>query len=163
MRWLLAFLRIFPSSESGSDTEQNRYAIAEYTDTDGFVVIYSIDLFGPTQAELETYPWLTIVSWPYDGSDSNGMPSQKDKAPMRLLQNVLSTEFEGSDHARWVYNRTGSNLKEFAFYVRDRDEFISNLNSSLRYHQEYPIEIEFFEDPHWKDLSMVRKGLGIAN
>jgi hypothetical protein len=51
-----------------------------------------------------------------------------------------------------VYRRTGNGQKEFAYYARSTDEFMSSLNASLASHSRYPIEIKFYEDKDWSDF-----------
>ena len=38
----------------------------------------------------EVLPWLTVISWPYDGTLTNGMPDQATNQQMRALDAVLS-------------------------------------------------------------------------
>jgi hypothetical protein len=35
----------------------------------------------------------------------------------------------------------------------DRDVFMTNFNEALSGHPRYPLEINFYEDPDWSDLS----------
>lgn len=52
-----------------------------------------------------------------------------------------------------VYSATGNDLKEFVFYISDREVFMSNFNNALKGHPAYPLEINFYEDKEWSDLS----------
>ncbi len=64
-----------------------------------------------------------------------------------LQENELSVQ---------VYARTGKGLKELVYYIGDRDEFMSAFNQALSDQPRYPLDIEFFEDPDWKDLQTVQ-------
>ncbi|WP_376711953.1 DUF695 domain-containing protein [Shewanella profunda] len=60
-----------------------------------------------------------------------------------------------------VYSATGNNLKEFAFYIADREHFMVNFNHALHGHPAYPIEINFYEDNEWNDLAKLHQDFGV--
>ncbi len=51
-----------------------------------------------------------------------------------------------------AYSATGNNLKEFVFYIANREQFMMNFNKALKGHPAYPIEINFYEDKEWSEL-----------
>ena len=118
----------------------------------GLPVIYSFDHSQPSQDLIAKFPWLTIISWKYDGSANNGMPSAETNSEMIKLEDSLSAKFNNSANSTWVFNRTGNHLKEFAFYIEDRDLFIEQLNEALSVHPRYPIEINFYNDSTWSEF-----------
>ena len=123
----------------------------------GLPVIYAFDNSEPSQDLISRFPWLAIVSWRYDGSANNGMPPEETNSKMIKLEDALSTKFENSPNSIRVFNRTGNHLKEFAYYIRDRDLFIENLNEALYGHPGYPIEINFFNDSTWSEFKRLLK------
>jgi len=60
-----------------------------------------------------------------------------------------------------VYSATGNNLKEFVFYIADREQFMANFNHALRDQPAYPIEINFYEDNEWSDLAKLHQDFGV--
>ena len=48
----------------------------------GFPVIWSFVNELPSHSEREQLPWLTVVSWTYDGSVRNGMPPPEHAADL---------------------------------------------------------------------------------
>ena len=119
---------------------------------DGLPLIYSFVNEQPSQEDIARFQWLTIVSWKYDGSHNNGMPSEETNNQMIALEDSLSNQFGSSPNSIWVFNRTGNHLKEFAYYINDRDAFIESLNQALSSHPRYPIEITFYKDPTWQEI-----------
>lgn len=95
---------------------------------------------------------LAVVSWKYDGSSNNGMPTENVNEKMLVLEDALETTLEKSKSYVHAYSRTGNNLKEFVYYSKGMDEFMSLLNETLESHERYPIGIDFYEDPDWTEL-----------
>jgi hypothetical protein len=123
---------------------------------DGLPVLYKL-LVGelPAAALTEKLTWLTIISWDYDGSGNNGMPPEAVNERMIALEDAISAQLERDGFLLQTYSRTGNNLKEFYYYINDRDSFIEAFNAALAGHDHYPIEITFYEDPKWQDLQEV--------
>ena len=74
---LLLLALVFVSSELGAekmpDTDEPKGIIGRAY-IDGLPVIYKFVDKAPTDAKRKTLPWLTVISWKYDGSENNGMP-----------------------------------------------------------------------------------------
>ena len=106
---------------------------------------------------ISKFPWFTVVAWRYDGSDNNGMPTTKINSKMIRLEEALEFAFNSNKVCMHAYNRTGNNLKEFNYYIRDREEFMKQFNHALRSHEQYPIEVNFYEDPKWTELMKLKE------
>jgi hypothetical protein len=119
---------------------------------DGLPVVYRLVDELPTESARAALPWLTVISWSYDGSSHNGMPAMSVNDAMVRLERAMENALLRDGVARHAYSRTGNGLKEFVYYVSDRDEFIAALNDALSSHSKYPIEITFYHDPEWKDF-----------
>ncbi len=97
------------------------------------------------------------MSWKYDGSNNNGMPTNDVNAAMISLEGTLET-IKGKGQLYFdVYSATGNNLKEFVFYINDREKFMSNFNDALSGHPVYPIGINFYNDKEWSDLAKLQR------
>jgi hypothetical protein len=126
------------------------------TNEDGLPVIYRLVDELPGADVRNSLPWLTVISWRYDREARNGMPPVAINDRMIALERAID-EIEASSLCRHAYSRTGNGLKEFAYYITDRDRFMGAFNAAVRKHPRYPIEIEFFEDPEWADFQKVRE------
>jgi hypothetical protein len=102
-----------------------------------------------TQKQLTS---LTVVSWKYDGSSNNGMPTKEINEKMITLESALEKTMDESKSFVHAYSRTGNDLKEFVYYCKGMDEFMPLLNETLQSHERYPIDIDFYEDPEWMEL-----------
>ncbi|MFZ6644933.1 DUF695 domain-containing protein [Undibacterium sp. TJN25] len=105
----------------------------------------------PAQDERSTMPWLTIVRWEYDGSGNEGMPSADENDHMLMLEAAL----EKIEHPAFClegYRRIGAGVREFVYYVSDRERFLQKFNSYTAKDPRYPITIKFYKDEAWSDL-----------
>ncbi len=118
---------------------------------DGLPILWTYVPEMPSEIERNVAPWLAVVSWVYDGSDNNGMPDSEGNAEMQRLDGVLG-QIERPSFCFEAYRRVGSGLREFVFYIADRDQFLVELNAHLASHPRYPLEIKFYEDESWSDF-----------
>jgi len=132
------------------------------TKIQGKPVVYKFMNELPEVAQRNKVSWLTVISWKYDGSTNNGMPPKDINEAMIQLEDGLET-IEGRETLYFdVYSATGNDLKEFVFYIADREKFMSNFNKALNGHPAYPIEINFYEDKEWSDLAKLQSDFGGA-
>lgn len=143
------------AQENGS-TETNKGVIARYYENDLPVIMKFVNEL-PDYKTRNKLPFLTVVSWKYDGSKRNGMPPKKINERMVILEDALEKSMTGTDIFTHVYSRTGNNLKELVYYTKIQDEFMSMLNKTLEKHDAYPIEINFYEDKEWTDFKKILK------
>jgi hypothetical protein len=127
----------------------------------GNPVVYKFTNAAPPESIRHKLPRLTVISWKYDGSENNGMPPKKINEAMIKLEDALETISGRETLYLDVYSETGNNLKEFAFYIADREQFMANFNHALRDQPAYPIEINFYEDNEWSDLAKLHQDFGV--
>jgi len=122
---------------------------------EGLPVVFKLVDEATSVETRERFRWLTVISWKYDRSVRNGMPSQDTNEAMLALEHAIDG-LEDSALCRHAYSRTGNGLKELVYYISDRAEFMSAFNDALNGHPRYPIEINFYEDYEWADFEKVR-------
>jgi hypothetical protein len=146
-------LAVFCDGAISADSD-NKYAVA-VANVDGSKVIYRYIADLPNGETQKRFPWLVVISWKYVPKDSGGMPNSDEYSSMNVLEDSLDVAINQKNIGTDVYVRTGASLREFAYYVRDRDEFTVSINQQLKDHSRYPISIEFFNDPEWSDFKML--------
>lgn len=112
----------------------------------------------PREDLRNTMPWLMVISWKYDGSASNGMPPSQMHTLMYKLEDSLENIQGRQQLYLDVYTATGNNLKEFVFYIADREAFMESFYKELEQHPDFPIEIRFYKDEHWSELANLQGG-----
>lgn len=118
---------------------------------DGKPILWTFVPELPSENIRSALPWLTVVSWDYDGSTNNGMPTADVNSAMMEFERAL-TELERPMFCFEAYRRIGNDLREFVLYISVQDEFMAALNARLAEHPRYPIEITFSKDESWTDF-----------
>ncbi len=142
------------------------YQMAEAQDTwtvgqakiNGSPVVYKFLTQLPNIKEREKLNWLTVIAWKYDGSTNNGMPPKETNKLMIRLEDALEAIEGYGQIYEMAYTATGNYLKEFVYYIADRDVFMEKFNKALSGHPRYPLEINFYEDSEWSDLAKLLDG-----
>ena len=143
-------------SEKEESNEELKGVIGRYYEDDLPVIMKFVNEL-PESKIISKFPFLTIISWKYDGSENNGMPLDDINQRMIILEDAIEKAIKSYKTFTHVYSRTGNNLKEFAYYSTNQDDFMKMLNKTLEKHSAYPIEINFYEDKEWSDFKIVLK------
>lgn len=121
------------------------------TEKDGKSILWTYVPEMPSEEERLACPWLTILSWQYDGSENNGMPDEEVSRGMLVIADALRS-IERPAYCTEAYRRVGDGLREFVLYISDKELFLTSLNETLADHPRFPIEIKFYEDKDWSDF-----------
>jgi hypothetical protein len=130
-------------------TPNEDYGVIAKIVEDGKPVVLRISRGALTDANRAKFPWLVIVGWKYEGG---AMPAKETNGRMIQLEDALEDQIVARGQSVHAVSRTGNGLKEWEYYITDRDDFIERLNQALTGHERYPIEITFYSDPEWKEL-----------
>lgn len=117
---------------------------------DGIPIIVKFINNFPKSSIRDKFPMLTIISWKYDGRNNNGFPDKVVSEKMIVLENALAKD--SNKIYRHIYSRTGNNLKELVYQSSSQNDFIIQLNNSLKKFERFPIEIDFYEDKNWSEF-----------
>jgi hypothetical protein len=142
------------NAQEKKSMDEQKGTIGRYYANDLPVIVKFVNEL-PNEKLMNKLPFLTVVSWKYNGSKNNGMPSKKINERMIILEEALHNSMEKTDIFTHAYSRTGNNLKELVYYTTKQDDFLTMLNQTLEKHSVYPIDIEFFEDKDWIDFKRI--------
>jgi hypothetical protein len=145
---MLDFFKLKKKNQSNPQNKEFKVIIGEYHEGDYPIVVRFVNEL-PSGQVISHLSWFTVISWKYDGSERNGMPTDDVNKKMIELEDALTEKLDENAICQHAYNRTGNSLKEFNYYISDRDEFMVQFNQALKGHVSYPIEISFYEDPEW--------------
>jgi hypothetical protein len=121
------------------------------TTKDGLPILWTYIPEIPPADERSAMPWLTVVQWKYDGSGNRGMPGDEENRHMLRLEAILE-KIERPEFCCDAYRRIGAGVREFVYYVADRDKFLQKFNECAADDPRYPVSITFYQDEAWSDL-----------
>jgi hypothetical protein len=61
-------------------------------------------------------------------------------------------KIECPDSCVEAYRRIGAGLREFVFYIADREDLLDEFNACVAQDRRYPITIKFYQDEEWSEL-----------
>ena len=136
-------------------SEAQELGIIGEIEEEGFPVIFKFVDEVPSPEIKSAFSWLAVISWKYNGENRNGMPPEEINQRMIALEHAIEESLEDNGLSRHAYSRTGNGLKELVYYISDREDFMAAFNDALQSHPRYPIEINLYEDPEWKDFQKI--------
>ncbi len=152
---LAIFAATFLLATAAFANEEPNWIVAEGQEN-GNRVIFKFLGEMPAAAVRGRLGVLTVIEWKYDGAGNEGLPSPQERERMNTLEDTL--DLIDSGIMQPAFSRTGNDVKELAYYIGDRKQFLAALNRVLRNHPKYPIEISFYEDPRWRELERFIEG-----
>lgn len=129
---------------------------------DGMRIVWSYVPDLPASDIRAAIPWLAVMRWEYDGADNQGMPGVEVNRRMLMLETVLE-KVERPAFYQEVYRRISAGLREFVFYIADRDSFLETFNRYAAQDPHYPITIHFYRDEAWSELQDLTNDLAPAD
>ena len=130
-------------SQAMTVNSETRGRIVE-TYKDGSPILWTYVPEMPEETSRRALPWLTVVRWEYDGSENNGMPDTDENQRMLMLEAAL-LKIERPEICVEAYRRIGAGLREFVYYIVDRELFLEEFNEHVAGEPRYPIEIKFYQ------------------
>jgi hypothetical protein len=127
--------------------------------TNGRVIVFRyIDTFAPG-FDQKSQPHRAIIQWKYPVEANKGMPTVEERQRMDALENLLEPVMDKDDFATLALVSTGEHLREWIYYCRNDDEFMTRLNKALAGNPPFPIEIQLAEDAQWQSYDDFKRGL----
>lgn len=115
--------------------------------TTGRVTIYRyIKVFSPGFKHADM-PVKVILGWKFNGN--NGQPSGTDSASMNALEDAIEIVLGEDGAATLALVSTGDDLRQWTYYARSQDEFMTRLKHALAKQPPYPIDVHAVRDPDW--------------
>ena len=131
----------------GADVQSWATAISTNSDNGREIIFRYAELFGPG-FDRASQPVRIIIVWKYQSE--SGQPVAEEHEQMNLLEDTLEPVLEQGPFATLALVSTGENLREWTYYAKSEDEFMSRLNYALVEKPAFPIEIHIEHDPTWK-------------
>jgi hypothetical protein len=131
----------------GVDVQSWATAISTNADNGRRIIFRYAERFAPG-FDRSSQPVRIIIVWKY--KSESGQPGAEEHQNMNLLEDTLEPVLEQGPFATLALVSTGENLREWTYYAKSEDEFMSRLNHALVGVSVFPIEIHIEHDPSWK-------------
>lgn len=135
------------------DTENDEHSTleAELESGNKLFAIINTDLLN--WDSKASHPWISVLTLKYDGSKSNGMPSDKDYKLLDKIQDEIMQELKDIDGYLNVGRQTAKNEREIYFACRDfRKPSKVFYKVEQKYSGNFEIEYEIYKDKYWQSF-----------
>ena len=135
-------------------------AVARHAENDRAIVYRYISAL-PATVSRQAFPVRIILVWRYDSA--SGMPQTAERERMDQMEDLLAPAVESSGLARLLMVSTGENLREWTYYTRDEEAFMTALNQALAEQPAFPLQIHIAPDPDWHSYESFRQGVVVSD
>jgi hypothetical protein len=95
----------------------------------------------------ELCPHRIGIIWPYE-SINKGLASEEDNKSQNIFEDALDL-LEDENEGILSLVVFGGGRKEWHWYVKDIETWMSRFNEILSTHAQYPLQIEFGDNDNW--------------
>jgi hypothetical protein len=135
-----------PTSQPLDDELSDWSIVKVYTESTGQKAVFRARWTRPNRPDIDEMQTAIVIKWAYEPNDQ--MPPKQVNQEQLAFEEALDP-LAPSEHSELVHVSTGMGLKEWIFYARSREVFMFEFNALLSGHPQYPLEIEFYNDPEW--------------
>ncbi|MDR6761845.1 hypothetical protein J2Y38_002054 [Flavobacterium sp. 2755] len=135
------------------NTEKDNYSGFESSTKDGGVVIGLMNADLLKWDNKASHPWMFIITIPFDGSNSNGMPDKETYQLLNEIEDQIVLELKDLEGYLNVGRETLANKREIFFACKDfrkpsktADELIKKYNDS------FDISYQIYKDKYWQSF-----------
>ncbi len=112
-------------------------------------LLFRLRTFPPADVDRSVFRTLVVIGWSYEPGNAAGMPASSDAQRMDELEGLLDNALEVPHHGFLTVAVTGDGRREWQWYTRDVEAFMTALNQALAPHAVFPIDLSHQDDPGW--------------
>ena len=142
--------------EISQDTIGNKWTVAHGYWHDKKPIIMRVRDLMEAMVGHPDYKNRYTLTWKFRKRDKNGFPSKDDSIAMEQFEEELIQALENGLHSIMVAVVTHGGKRDWIFYTTDIIEAQERLNNTFKYKPRYPIEINTYNDPEWKEYKGIK-------
>jgi hypothetical protein len=128
-----------------AEPDDNSFQLSDYPDIPS-PVTYRIAR-SISAIEKQALPFKIRVTWKYPSGTV--LPASQELARMDEMEDLILPAVKDKGLAKWVCTVTGEHRREWIFYTRSDDAFITRVQAALAPTGPYPIELSGRKEPAW--------------
>jgi Family of unknown function (DUF695) len=135
------------------DTENDAYNILEANLESGNKLLATVNSNLLDWNSKSSHPWLAVITFKFDGSQTNGMPNNKDYEYLGNIEEELMISLKDKDGYLNVGRQTSENEREVYFACKDFREPSKTFYETQQTHgNNFDIEYDIYKDKYWQTL-----------
>ena len=150
--WLICALLVV-ACVSRQELGPENWRILETTEA-GRPVVVSARQEMPGPDIRQQFPWATTIEWYYPAV-GRGMPSDELLKSMSTFQKEVESRVVGTQLSMHALTRTGNGLREWTYYVKDRQVADDQIADLAKATSAGTIRVKVRQEPDWSALQNV--------
>jgi hypothetical protein len=138
---------------TGYNTENDTYSILEAELDNGNMLIAVINTQLLQWNRKASHPWIGILTVKYDGSNTNGLPTNNDYEIMNQIEDELLMHLIDKEGYLNIGRETANSEKEIFFACKDfRKPSKIFYEIQKKYADTFEIEYNIYKDKYWRSF-----------
>lgn len=140
------------------DTENDTYSMLEAALQSGNRLIAVINNQLLNWDSKASHPWIAVFTIKYDGSNNNGMPSERDYKLLDTIEEEIMKELKDKEGFLNVGRQTAEGERDIYFACKDfrkPSKVFSKVQQ--KYAGSFKIEYDIYKDKYWKTFERFNK------
>jgi hypothetical protein len=135
------------------DTENDAYNILEANLESGNKLLATVNSNLLDWNGKSSHPWLAVITFKFDGNQTNGMPNNKDYEYLGNIEEELMISLKDKDGYLNVGRQTSENEREVYFACKDFRKPSKIFYETQQAHgNNFDIEYDIYKDKYWQTL-----------
>lgn len=139
------------------DTEEDEHSILEAELESGNKLIAVINTRLLEWDSKASHPWIAVITFKYDGSNNNGMPSENDYESLNQIEESILQELSDKDGYLYIGRQTANNERDIYFACKNfRKPSKVFFKIQQDYSNKFEIEYDIYKDKYWQSFERFR-------
>ena len=137
-----------------ANSDDDEYVGLEGETDEGLPLVATLNRTLLDWDQKASHPWMMIIEIPYDGQNTNGMPSSDDYALLDTIEQDMLDELKDVDGYLNIGRETGDGIRTMFFVCKDfrkPSKVADQIVNKYKHH--FEIEVSIFKDKYWRSLS----------
>lgn len=133
------------------NTEEDEYSILEAELKNGNNLIAVINAQLLNWDSKASHPWVSVITFKFDGKNNNGMPNEKDYQRLNEIEEIILQQLSHKEGYLYIGRQTANNEREIYFACNDFRKPSKVLFSiEEKYGNDFDVEYEIYKDKYWQ-------------
>ncbi|MDR2009993.1 MAG: DUF695 domain-containing protein [Bacteroidales bacterium] len=139
------------------DTSKDEHSILEAELESGNMLIAVVNTQLLNWDSKASHPWIAIITFKYDGSNSNGMPNTNDYQSLNEIEESILQQLLDKDGYLYIGRQTADNEREIYFACKDfRKPSKVFFKTQQDNSNKFEIEYDIYKDKYWQSFERFR-------
>ena len=135
------------------DTQNDEHSILEAELESGNKLIAVVNTQLLNWDSKASHPWIAIITFKYDGRNSNGMPNENDYRSLNEIEESIMQKLPDKDGYLYIGRQTANNERDIYFACKDfRKPSKVFLKTQQEKHNKFEIKYDIYKDKYWQSF-----------